>query len=111
MKKIVTLIAVFSAILIFQLTLVSGFAGGTEKTVNGPIIYNQNCSKCHGSSGKGVENFTPDLTRGANKSNWLTTVSNGKNSMPRFKDTLSQAQITAVVRYIRSLSMTGNKKN
>lgn len=104
MKRIVTLILVVSAAAAVSIT---AFSGSTS--ASGATIYSQNCVKCHGSSGKGVENFTPDLSKSNNQGAWPTVISNGKGAMPSFRDSLSSAQIAAVVKHVRSFK--GARKN
>ena len=110
MKKIVTLTTLCSAFLIFGLSISSSQAAGDPKPANGAAIYNQHCVKCHGAGGKGVENFTPDLTKVTNKGGWLSIINIGKDTMPGFKDSLSSAQVKAVLGHISSWGRGGKKK-
>ena len=73
-------------------------------------IFNNDCRKCHGKDGKGTKRGkglgVPDFTDG----NWqeattdkqmITTITNGKKSMPKQGHKLSPEEIKAVVKYIR----------
>jgi mono/diheme cytochrome c family protein len=100
MKRIVTLILVVSAAAAASITAISGSA-----SANGATVYSQNCVKCHGAGGKGVENFTPDLSKSNNEAAWPTVVSKGRGAMPSFRDSLSSAQINAVLRHVRTFKM------
>ncbi len=110
MKKIVTLTTLCSAILVFGISISSYSAAGDHRPTNGAAIYNQHCVKCHGAGGKGVENFTPDLSKVGKKSTWLSIINNGKDTMPGFKDSLSSTQVKAVLGHINSFGKGGKKK-
>ncbi|MBS1806685.1 MAG: c-type cytochrome [Acidobacteria bacterium] len=111
MKKLVTLMAVFSASMLFVFMTWSGQAAAPENAVGGggATVYNQHCVKCHGAGGKGVENFTPDLAKVASRGGWLNIIKEGKGSMPGFKDSLKPAQVSAVLTHIRSFGKGGKK--
>lgn len=74
--------------------------------VLGREVFSSRCSSCHGSSGGGgtgtrlagrvTESF-PDPTDQA------AVIRDGRNNMPSFAGTLSEAQIAAVVRYTREV--------
>jgi mono/diheme cytochrome c family protein len=75
-------------------------------------VYRANCAKCHGNDGradtpKGREMDADDLTTGKVKGmsvDKLTRViKNGKGDMPGFGKKLSAAQITGLVKYVKSL--------
>ena len=110
MKKFVTLTIFLSALLICASSVWSGEAANAGKPANGAAVYNQHCVKCHGAGGKGVENFTPDLSKATNKGGWLSTINNGKDTMPGFKDSLSATQVKAVLGHISSFGRGGKKK-
>lgn len=110
MKKLVTLMALLSACLILFIITSSGQAAETGKPPNGAALYNQYCVKCHGAGGKGVENFTPDLAKVTNRSEWLHIINEGKGTMPGFKDSMKSAEVKAVLAHIRSFGKSGKKK-
>lgn len=115
MKKLVTLMVVGSAFVLFVLLSLSGQAAGSENASGnaaggGATIYNQHCVKCHGAGGKGVENFTPDLSKVTNRGDWMSIIKEGKGTMPGFKDSLKPAQLNAVLVHIRSFGKGGKKK-
>lgn len=90
-----------------------GTAGTTttnaEAQRGGAAIYAQNCARCHGVDGraqtrKGRETDAVDFTSddwSPDAAHDARIVTNGKRSMPAFGRRLSQAQINAVVQYIR----------
>lgn len=78
---------------------------------DGKAIYEQKCGSCHHADGKGGGPF-PALAGSKNvdakdPTVVIATVKNGKGMMPAWKSQLSNAEIAAVVTYIRSA--WGNK--
>ena len=81
----------------------------------GKQVYEQRCTICHGMTGKGdgpagkALNPPPrDHTDKAYMSKMTdeeirTTILNGKNAMPPHKGLLTEAEVTSVVMYVRSL--------
>lgn len=110
MKRIVTLTTLCSAILMVGIMVSRSQAAGDPKAANGAAIYNQHCVKCHGAGGKGVENFTPDLTKATNRGGWLSIINNGKDTMPGFKNSLSAVQVKAVLGHINTFGKSSKKK-
>ncbi len=75
---------------------------GDGDAAAGQEVFTGNCAGCHGPQGGGG-NGGPDLrTRpGArNLENVVAIVTNGRNGMPAFKDTLSRKQINDVSAYV-----------
>jgi cytochrome c6 len=78
----------------------------------GKKIFEANCAACHGSDGAGtpvgLSLMAPDLRSDAvqklSDDDLKKQVSEGKNNMPPFKDTLSTDQIQAVVAYVRTFA-------
>lgn len=70
--------------------------------------YETHCAKCHGKDGKGIESLQPpDFTDGKWQSAQtdkmiIDGIRNGKGIMPGFKETLSPAQVTAMVKHVRA---------
>lgn len=73
----------------------------------GQAIYSARCSACHGSNGQGIPGTfpalagNPDVTA-ADPSGIVATVKHGKGAMPAWSSQLSNADIAAVLTYIRS---------
>ncbi len=107
MKKIITLTFAFGAMMALASTF---WMGEVVAQKNGSAVYNQNCAKCHGAGGKGVENFTPDLTRTSYSASWAAVVNNGKGAMPGFKDSLKPMQVQAVLSHLKALTKSSKKK-
>jgi cytochrome c6 len=82
-----------------------GNAGSAKAT------FQTKCAMCHGPDGAGSEAGkslnVPDLRSEAVQklpdAQLVTTISDGKGGMPPFKGSLSETQIHALVRYVRSL--------
>jgi mono/diheme cytochrome c family protein len=75
-------------------------AGGAE-------VYAQSCAKCHGGdgksqTGKGKQTHATDLTTSSiSDAKGIKVIANGKGSMPGFKGTFTDAEITAVMAYTK----------
>lgn len=75
--------------------------------VEGRTIYSRRCAGCHGTSGGGGRG--PQLGEGRvleshpDIEDQIQLVTNGRDGMPAFEGTLSEAQIEAVVRYTREV--------
>lgn len=94
------------------LALVAGFAGPALAAPPSPQSqYADNCSACHQMTGKGVKGAFPALAGSplvvGNARLVTTTVLNGRAGMPAFKDDLSDADLAAILTYVRS--SWGNK--
>ena len=83
-----------------------------EANIGQRSVYNTNCASCHGRDGhantaKGRETDADDLTTGKVKGMSASTMSriirNGKGDMPGFGKKLSAAQITALVKFVKTL--------
>jgi len=70
-----------------------------------------NCSACHQANGKGVKGAFPALAGSpfvqGDPKIVTTTVLNGRAGMPAFKDDLTDADLAAILTYVRS--SWGNK--
>lgn len=83
----------------------SGVAFGADAGA----LWAQNCASCHGKDGSGntvmgkklgVKDFTKEQSSDAEATN---IIKNGKGNMSAYKDKLSDADVTALVAFIRSL--------
>ena len=74
-------------------------------------LFMDNCSACHQATGKGVKGAFPALAGSAfvqgDAKIVTSTVLNGRAGMPAFKDDLSDADLSAILTYVRS--SWGNK--
>ena len=86
------------------------------KTSGAAALWMQHCKKCHAEDGKGIESLEPpDMTtekwHAANTDKAIAeAINEGKGIMPGFKDTLKPAQVTALVKHIRTLKVAGEQK-
>jgi len=74
-------------------------------------VYLQNCATCHGRDGKantpkgrevGADDLTSSSVRSMSAARMASIIKNGKGDMPSFRK-LTAAQISAVVKYVKSL--------
>src|SRR5690242_20424496 len=77
----------------------------------GKAMFMANCSACHRPDGMGVKGAFPALAGDpfvvGPKANPVSRVLNGRGGMPAFKGDLSDAEIAAILTYVRSA--WGNK--
>jgi mono/diheme cytochrome c family protein len=97
---------------------VSSAAANTRLTgaaVRGKVIYQQNCSTCHGASGKGdgptafqctkpPSNLCDGDIAEQSRTALFRKISRGGSGMPAFERLLSEQDRTDVVEYVRTLS-------
>jgi cytochrome c6 len=74
----------------------------------GQTIYSGRCTACHGKDGKGTgvgqKMGAQDLTQSKlSEADVKNVVENGRGKMTAFKGKLSEEQITAVAKYVKSL--------
>jgi cytochrome c6 len=92
---------------LFALTLLAS----APALAAGPELFAENCSACHQLTGKGIEGAFPALAGDpfvtGDPAKPVAVVLNGRGGMPTFRDSLDDAQIAAVLSYVRSA--WGNK--
>ena len=85
-------------------------AQGKGKAPDGKALFLAQCAKCHGDDGKGIPSI-PDIPN-LSEAKWQASrtdkeitevIDNGIGIMPGFKETLSPAEIRALVRQVRAL--------
>ncbi len=91
--------------------------GTTTVVLDGAQIYSQRCALCHGPEGKGDGPASASLnpkprnhTDGAymnalSDEAVLLVIHEGKGAMPAWKSVLSEAEIQAVLKHVRSLAV------
>lgn len=87
------------------LALAAGLTVPAIAAADGKSLFMDNCSACHQATGKGVKGAFPaldgsPLVKGPPKV-VITTVLNGRAGMPAFKDDLSDADLAAILTYVR----------
>ena len=111
-------LAVVSTVFVAALITISGAAGYASNPMpaaaaDAAAIYAEKCAKCHGPDGKGVDKYKKQGMEDMTTAKWQSAntdakissvIKNGKGDfMPPWKDKLKPAEITAMVKYIRSL--------
>lgn len=99
----------FCALLFISLSAAStldnlepGFS--TDEIASGAVLYAENCARCHGvemmdptDSFFDLRTFPPDQ-----RSRFMNSVANGKNSMPPWRSVLSEKEISDLFAYVIS---------
>ena len=77
-----------------------------ELIAEGRIVYDTNCSRCHGISGQGGMG-PPHNDEGHTwehpDDELVQTVLNGRSMMPSFRGTLDEAEVEAALTYIKTM--------
>ncbi len=85
-------------------------SAGIGVAADAAAIWTQHCASCHGKDGGGntmmgkklgVKNYTKE--QGFSDAEATNIITNGKGKMKGFKDKLSNADVKALVAYVRSL--------
>lgn len=110
-KRVVAAIQVFAlaCAAIFVVMLFANQPSGSASAgpVDGAAIFATYCGQCHGAHGLG--GIGPKLAEGTVALHFpdiedeIAVVTNGRASMPAWKDRLSDEEIRAVVEYTRTL--------
>jgi mono/diheme cytochrome c family protein len=95
--RLIPLAASFAGVLI---------AGAALAEPDGAGLFQQNCSACHQAHGEGVKGAFPALAGDTfvqgDKAVVAALLLHGRGGMPNFSDDLSDAEIAAVLTYVRS---------
>jgi mono/diheme cytochrome c family protein len=97
---------VFVVLLAYRPETPRAAPAASNRNAVGSAVYASNCSSCHGPRGEGGSG--PKLAGGAvvvrfpNEQDEIAIVTNGKGSMPAWRNRLTAAQIQAVVEYTRT---------
>lgn len=79
---------------------------------SGDVIYKSKCAMCHGADGLGTTpagkmmkaaSFKDPAVVKASDSTLVAAVTQGKNKMPAYQGKLTDAEIKAVIGYVRAL--------
>lgn len=88
----------------------SGRADDLTKLEQGATLFEENCSSCHGSDGKGIREFgAPNLTDmewlyGSESTDIYNTIFNGRQGvMPNWNERLAPEMISALAVYVHAL--------
>jgi glucose dehydrogenase len=75
----------------------------SQTAVNGREIFSASCARCHGLDARGGE-YGPNITQLNVQLDLAAIVKAGVKGMPAFSGSLNDEEITAVVKYVRSLA-------
>ena len=109
-RQIQRLVAVLSFALIAALCSASAFDGqGQRAAIDAGKIFMHECKDCHGEDGRGRMHGQPDFTNPKWQANvtdelMFKTIKFGREPMPFYVGALSDDEINALVKYIRSLA-------
>ena len=73
---------------------------------NGEALFLANCAECHQPDGQGIPNIYPaldgnEVVNGSGVDVALV-LRIGRGEMPSFKDSLTSAEVTAIINYVRN---------
>jgi mono/diheme cytochrome c family protein len=99
----------------FRTGLVTLLAGGMIAVCSSPAVaqdsaatFKAKCAMCHGADGKGGKMGTRDFAspevKAETDAQLTDIISKGKGKMPAYTGKLSDADITGMVAYVRSLA-------
>ncbi|HJU55842.1 MAG TPA: cytochrome c [Pyrinomonadaceae bacterium] len=88
-------------------------ANSSQDVSDAPALFKDNCAKCHGKEGR-AKGFKAKLAgvRNLTDAKWhesvtderiFNSIANGRNRMPAFGKKFTDAQIAALVAFVRSL--------
>jgi len=105
----IILLVLFVGLTLFVVSIVRASPG--PDSAAGSVTFQTKCAMCHGQDGGGSEvgksMNVPDLrapvVQKLPDAELAKVISNGKGGMPRFKNSLGEEQIHALVAHIRSL--------
>ena len=108
-KIFVVLISILFVLTTLAINSKNGAAVVVQARGGGAEIYAAHCARCHGGDGrgqtpKGKQTGAKDFTNPkwqAIEARGIRAITNGKGSMPAFKNTLSPEEIRAVWEYVR----------
>jgi cbb3-type cytochrome c oxidase subunit III len=96
--------------IISVITAIVFASSGAAFAADAAALWAQNCASCHGKDGsgntamgkkRGVKDYTKD--QGFSDAEATNVIKNGKGKMKAFKGKLSDADVKALVAYVRSL--------
>lgn len=98
-----------------DLTMTKILKTGAAAPSEGARIYKSNCAECHGENGGGTEkgiSFLEGHALDHPREDFIAQVKNGEeDKMPSFSDKLTDAEIEAVVTYVRDVIQKDAKRD
>jgi cytochrome c6 len=103
---------------LFFAVIVAVIPAGAQENSSGASVYKSKCVTCHGQDGGGtamgktlqVADLRSPAVQSKSDAELIQFVSDGKNNMPGFKGDLTDAEIHAVVTFVRTLAAKGDAK-
>jgi len=96
-----------SLVILALLSLVIALALPPMAAADAAADYKAKCAMCHGPDGMGKPPMGTNLTsadaQGMSDADLTAAITNGKGKMPAYKGKLTDAQISDLVKYIRTL--------
>ena len=120
MRRILSLTVALIVICLVLTSLSTGYSQGSarrensqQNELNASILFEKHCDTCHGKDGR-AKTFKAKFNHARNltDSKWqaeatderiFNSITNGKGKMPAWGKKLSEAQINALVAYVRTL--------
>lgn len=115
MKLSETLLVIAGFLMV--LTMAARPAAG-QGSANGAGVYKSKCVTCHGPDGAGtavgkslkVADLRSAEVQSRSDAELIQIVSDGKDNMPGFKGNITDDEIAAVVKFVRTFAKTDSKK-
>jgi cytochrome c6 len=102
--------------LVIVITMVSSPAAG-QGDAAGAVVYKAKCATCHGHDGSGntpvgkslqVADLRSDAVQSKSDAELIQSVTDGKGNMPGFKGNITDDEIHAVVKFVRTFAAKGD---
>ncbi len=102
--------------LVIVITMVSSLAAGQGSTA-GADVYKAKCATCHGQDGSGntpvgkslqVADLRSAAVQSKSDAELIQSVTEGKGNMPGFKGNITDDEIHAAVRFVRTFAGKGD---
>jgi len=75
-----------------------------ESNLDGKLIYQNQCLKCHGEDGRAGKANSADLSLSAlSDQDVISVLTNGKGQMPSFHEYLNDPQLNSLTQYLKTL--------
>jgi cbb3-type cytochrome c oxidase subunit III len=114
------LIAALTVALLFQLAPSAQVDSSAQSAIDAKALFEKNCAKCHGKDGRaktfrgkvtGARNLTDEAWQAkASDEQIKSAIKTGPDEMPAFEGKLSEAEIDALLAYVRKFRGTAPKK-
>jgi cytochrome c6 len=105
-------VGVLALLPLFLFALPHSAAAQAGKAEAGKALFETNCAKCHGPDGSGdtaigkavgAKDLRAEEARKLTDAQIATQISQGKNNMPPFGDSLDKGKISDLIAYVRVL--------